>query len=160
MSTTLGAWNGAVTATAAATAGLPSFSVMSADEHYTSAPSSSHVSSPLTDGTVPYGEFFSPTGQESYGAPSSLSAPDPDVDMDRTPRRADFPIDVQGQYIQQHHALEYPSIHSSYELQSYAAGLEDLDIAVSSPYGSSCGASAAASYEDLDFSEYLTMNNY
>ena len=159
VSTSLGGWNGPVTATDAATAGIPSFAVSYAEELYAVSPSSAQGASLLPEDAIPYGEFF---GQEHFAAPSSLGVPELEVDMDRTPRRADFPVGIQEQYTQNPHvsALGYPTMHSTYELQSYAAGLEDLNISAPLQYGPSCGVNAAAPYEEIDFSEYLTMNNY
>ncbi|KAI0093819.1 hypothetical protein BDY19DRAFT_989355 [Irpex rosettiformis] len=162
VSTLLGAWNGPITATAAATAGLPGFAVTPAENLFAMSPSSVPEASSLADGTVAYGQFFGQGSQESFSSSSSLCVPDMGVDMDRTPRRSDFPASIQEQYTQDDHvsAHGFSSLQPTYELQSYAAGLEDLNISASSMYGPTCGTNTMSSYEDIDFSEYLTMNSF
>lgn len=173
LSSSLGHWNGAVTATAAATAGLPSFTVTSADEASTTPTTSSlpMTSSPLTDGTVPYGEFFSSQRRGSVDSTCSLGFSGLEIDMDRTPRRSDFPRNVQEQYPSQlsnmssgpefSSSMEQPvpmSTQGDYDLRAYVAGLHDLDISI--PYELASASHSMSPFEELDFSEFLCPGNY
>lgn len=128
------------------------------------------VPSPLADGTYSYGAAFE---AQNHLEPSlSLAAPGLDIDIDRTPRRADFPTHIQEPYGS---AVQYdmsPSNGfagmgpdstlvgdpllggapgSSYALDSYVAGLDDFDISAAT-YSEVLPFDAL---DTLDFSEYL-----
>ena len=88
--------------------------------------------------------------------------------MDRTPRRSDFPRNVQEQYPSHFSTippapefaptLEEPAARTEYDLQSYVAGLEELDIAL--PYELAPVSHSMSPFEELDFSEFLCPGNY
>lgn len=159
LSTSMETWKGSVTATAAAVGGLPTFSVTPSEDGYSMPTSSSSCSpmadSSLTDGTVPFGELF------SFGSTSSLLCPEPEIDMERTPRRADFLQNVQDQPYYTHHlsmsAPEFSSIHSAYD--SYVAGLDDLNIS-NLPYDLAPTSQSMSPFEELDFNEFLSLDSY
>lgn len=125
----------------------------------------------MTDGTVPYGDFFSQRrGSTDSNASLGLSALE--IDIDRTPRRSDFPHHVQDRY-SAHFAnmsptpdfadasLDEPSpltAQTEYDLQSYGAGLQELDISL--PYDIPAIPHAISPFEELDFSEFLCPGSY
>lgn len=88
-----------------------------------------------------------------------------DIDLERTPRRADFPLNVQDQYLSQFATTvmsmepDYPSSQqadptlslSSYELDSYMAGLDALSIAPA-PYDMS-------PFQNVDFDDFIYIGH-
>lgn len=120
------------------------------------------TSSPLTDGTVPYGEFFA----QRRGSTASLGLADSEIDMDRTPRRSDFPHNVQDHYTPHFSTMASASMEaqssvtaqSQYDLQSYIAGLNDLNISM--PYDIPVASHSMSPFEELDFSEFLCPGTY
>ncbi|KAI0692231.1 hypothetical protein BC835DRAFT_1416711 [Cytidiella melzeri] len=160
VSTSIGNWNGAVTATAAATAGLPNFIITPSDDNYSmGSPVAGPMTSPLTDGTVPYAQgFFGHQSRESYGNTSSLSIPEAEMDLDRTPRSTNFPVGIQEQYTQtlSISTLDFHSAQSNYDLQSYTAALDDLNISATSPYDMAQGPNSMSLLEDINWSEFLS----
>jgi hypothetical protein len=160
ISSSIGHWDGELTATAAATSCLPGFTI-AVPEYDPTMPPSSYVPgfTPLVNSTISY-DFFAEQNREPFGNASSLSVPEDDVDIDRTPRCADFPAGVQEQYTQYVPAspMHFAS-HSSYDLQSYRAALEDFDISTSS-YELPAYVSSVPPSEDFRLDEFLTMGSY
>lgn len=97
-------------------------------------------------------------------AANSLVAPISELDMDRTPRRADFQINIQEQYVPQYTpapapmATSFPTLSRSdsslslpsYEMESYMAGLDALSI-TPAPYDMS-------PFQNVDFEDFIYIN--
>ena len=116
----------------------------------------------LTDGSF----GFSPYGTAPSASSSSLLVPEPDMDVDRTPRRADFPNNVQDVpdvYAQQFSAAAVAAPMGfdmagvadtplagpgeAFAMDAYAEGLGAFDIA---PAGYDMSP-----FDDVDFSDFF-----
>ena len=165
VSSSLQNWNGEASAAAAAASlpvpqpqnELPSFA-FTPDTSAIMTPTSSIMSTPMD---TPEYTAMAPFLSDSA---NSLVAPISELDMDRTPRRADFGLNTQGQFVPQYTqasapmATDFPPLPrsdsdmslSSYEMESYMAGLDALSI-TPAPYDMS-------PFQNVDFDDFIYIN--
>lgn len=162
VSSSLQNWDGQAPAAAPASTPqlqneLPSFN-FTQDTSAILTPTSSTMSTPMdTPEYMPMVPFLS-------DAANSLVAPISELDMDRTPRRADFQINIQEQYVPQYTPASGPMTTTfptlsrsdsslslpSYEMESYMAGLDALSI-TPAPYDMS-------PFQNVDFEDFIYIN--
>ncbi|KAL4246159.1 hypothetical protein ABKN59_009326 [Abortiporus biennis] len=147
VSSSLANWNGYASAS---TISLPTFSSSS------SSPDIQETETTYWASYIPPEEELAKSNQDSFAHTGSniLMIPNLGMDIDRTPRCAEFPKDVQNAYYPvptQGPNVYPPTVDTTFanaaaDLESYAIGLEDLNI-VSSAY--------STPMEEFDFSEYF-----
>lgn len=154
LSSSLGNWNGEASAPVVP-APNPMLTISPSDPSL-----SVSLASPIQ--VIPSETSFSYGYAVQTTPPTSLIAPNADLDYDRTPRRADFAPNVQDIYSQQYatasmaymqpvsDTLAHVLPSEAYALESYSEGLDAFDIAPA--------IYDMSPFDDVDFSDFLHVS--